>query len=380
MDFEPSERQTHIQERAKTFVRECVLPEAEAWEKDCEIPERFLERMARQGFLGLVVPPEYGGGGIGPVGLVLALAEISDASPTLGFVMSINNQFCDAVHRFATEDQRQRVLPDHVAGGQIGSIALTEAEAGSNATAVQTSAKRTEGGYLLNGEKLYVSNGGYKGRVVVCARTSTDRRKGLTFFLVDKEAEGSRRKLMEQTIGLRPANMTVHTFEDCFVPEQDRLGEEGSGFDFIQLAIGNGRLGIAAQCVGISRAALRLALKHAKSRKQFGGPLTELQAIQFYLADMATSVDAAELMTLRAAWLKENGKPYDTEAAMAKLYASEAAGKVTDTALQIFGGKGYFDAAPAARLYADARGARLFEGTSEIMKVLIARGVLGEFK
>ena len=250
-------------------------------------------------------------------------------------------------------------------------------------TAIETSATKARGGYVLNGEKVFVSNGAYEGVALVCARTSEDRRGGrggLTFFMVDKRAEGARYELMPQTLGLRAANMTVHRFEECFVRAEDRLGEEGSGFDLIQTAIGNGRLGIAGQCVGIARAALALALQHAKTREQFGGPLANLQAVQFSLADMATAIDAAELMALRAAWLKARDRSWGTEAAMAKLLASEAAGRVTDAALQIHGGIGYFAASRIARLYADARGARLFEGTTEIMKLLIARDVIGELK
>ncbi|MDP6484166.1 MAG: acyl-CoA dehydrogenase family protein [Nitrospinota bacterium] len=380
MDFQPDETQSRIRDLAKVFVRECVTPEAETWEREEHIPENFLKRMAQQGFLGMVVPADYGGSGIDPVGWVLALAEVAAASPTLGLVMSINNQFCAAIQSAADDEQKRRILPDHVAGGKIGSIALTETRAGSNVTAIETSAKRTNGGYVLNGEKIFVSNGAYEGVALVCARTSEDRRGGLTFFMVDKRAEGARHELMPQTLGLRAANMTVHRFEDCFVRAEDRLGDEGAGFDLIQTAIGNGRIGIAAQCVGIARAALDLAIQHAQTREQFGGPLADLQAVQFSLADMATAIDAAELTALRAAWLKARDRSWGTEAAMAKLLASEAAGRVTDAALQIHGGGGYFADSRIARLYADARGARLFEGTTEIMRLLIARDVIGDLK
>ncbi|MFQ5916087.1 MAG: acyl-CoA dehydrogenase family protein [Nitrospinota bacterium] len=380
MDFQPDDTQLHIRELAQGFVKECVASEAKAWERDGKIPEEFLTRMARQGFLGMVAPPQFGGSGIDPVGFVLASMEIAAASSVLGLVMSINNQVCDTVNRAASEEQKQRLLPELVAGGQIGSIALSETQAGSNVTAIQTSARKVEGGYVLNGKKVYVSNGAFKGIALVCARTSQERRRGLTFFMVDKDADGTKRQVMDATLGLRAASMTVHSFKDCFVREEDRLGEEGSGFDIIQTVMGMGRLGVAAQCVGIARAAFDLALRHAKSREQFGGPLAELQAVQFSLADMATAIDAAELMTLRAAWVKAQEKPYATEAAMAKLLASEAAGRVTDAALQIHGGAGYFDAAPIARLYADARGTRIYEGTSEIMKILIARDIIGALK
>ena len=380
MDFQPDEAQSHIHELAKTFVKECVAPEAGAWERGEKIPDEFLTRMARQGFLGMVAPPQYGGSGIDPVGFVLALMEIAASSSVLGFLMSINNQVCDTINRVGTDEQKQRILPDLVAGGRIGSVALSEPQAGSNVTAIQASAKKAKGGYVLNGEKVYVSAGAYKGIALVCARTSEDRRKGLTFFMVDKEAEGAKQELMEATLGLRASGITVHRFSDCFVREEDRLGEEGSGFDFIQRVLGMGRLGVAAQCVGIARAAFDLALQHAKTREQFGGPLSKLQAVQFSLADMAMEIDAAELMTLRAAWVKAQEEPYATEAAMAKLLASEAAGKVTDAALQIHGGAGYFEASPIARLYADARGTRIFEGTSEIMRLLIARDLIGQLK
>ena len=380
MDFQPDETQSRIRDLAKVFVKECVTPEAETWDREERIPEDFLTRMAQQGFLGMVAPAECGGSGIDSVGWVLAVAEVAAASPALGFVMSINNQFCDTIQSAADDEQKQRILPDHVAGGKIGSIALTETRAGSNVTAIETSATKARGGYVLNGEKVFVSNGAYEGVALVCARTSEDRRGGLTFFMVDKRAEGVRHELMPRTLGLRAANMTVHRFEDCFVRAEDRLGEEGAGFDLIQTAVGIGRLGIAGQCVGIARAALALALQHAKTREQFGGPLASLQAVQFSLADMATAIDAAELMTLRAAWLKARNRSWGTEAAMAKLLASEAAGRVTDGALQIHGGIGYFEASRIARLYVDARGARLLEGTTEIMKLLIARDVIGELK
>ncbi|MFQ5692707.1 MAG: acyl-CoA dehydrogenase family protein, partial [Nitrospinota bacterium] len=217
MDFQPNETQSRILELSRTFVRECVEPEARAWDRDAEIPEAFLERMARQGFLGMVIPPEFGGSGIDPVGYVLALMEIAAASPALGLVMSINNQVGDTILRVATQAQKERVLPDLVSGGCFGSIALTEPQAGSNVTAIQTSAKKVDGGYVLNGKKVYVSNGAYRGIALVCARTSDDRRRGLTFFLVDKDAEGARREPMERTLGLRATSMTVHHFTDCFV-------------------------------------------------------------------------------------------------------------------------------------------------------------------
>lgn len=386
MDFQPDETQSHIRELARIFARECVAPEAGAWDRDDRIPDDFLLRMARQGFLGMTAPPQFGGSAVDPVGFVLALSEVSAASPALGLVMSVHNQVCDAVGRFGTEDQRRRFLPDLAAGGRIGSIALSEPRAGSGEAAVEASAERVDGGYVLNGRKMHVPNGAYPGVALVCARVSPGgpggggRRAGLTFFLVDKGAEGTRREAAQRTLGLRAAGVAVHRFADCFIREEDRLGEEGSGLRVIEEAAGMGRLGIAAQCVGIARAAFDLALRHAQAPDPLGGPLANLQAVQFSLADMATAIDAAELLTLRAAWRKARGEPCGTEAAMAKLLASEAAGEVTDAALQLHGGGGYLESSPVARLYADARGTRICEGTSEVLRLLIARELIGALK
>lgn len=378
MDFHPNGTQSHVHALARAFVDDCIESEAGKWERAGAIPKGFLKRMAQQGFLGIVAPSEYGGSEIDTVGLVLALIEISAASPALGFVMSINNQFIATLVQLASKEQKDRILPEHVAGGHIGSIVLTEAEVGSNATAVRTIAKKIDGGYLLNGTKIYVSNGEYPGTMLVCARTSKERRQGLSVFLIDKTRDELKKERMDPTLEFRALSMTVNHFEDFFVPEEDRLGEEGSGFDIIQVAMGNGRIGIAGQCVGIARAALNLALDHTKQRKQIGGPFSDLQTIQFSLADMDTWADASELMVLRAAWLKAEGKNWATESAMAKMYASEMAGRVTDAALQIHGGVGYFDFSSIVRFGADARDARIFEGTNEVMKLLIARSVLGE--
>jgi alkylation response protein AidB-like acyl-CoA dehydrogenase len=360
---------------ARVFVEKCVATEAPAWDRDAGIPSDFLLRMAQQGFLGMIAPSQYGGSAVEPVAYALALMEIAAASPSLALVMSISNVFCDTIHQLATEEQKQRMLPDHVAGGHIPSIAITEPQAGSNASAIETSAKRVEAGYVLNGTKIYVTNGKNQGRVMVFARTSDDRRTGLTCFLVDKGTKGASHEVMETTLGLRAVNMTEMRFADCFVAEEDLLGEEGSGFEVIQQVLGIGRVGIGSQCVGIARGAYRLALQHVKTREQFGGPLAKLQAVQISLADMATEIDAAELLTLRAAALRAEGKPHDAESAMAKLFASEMACRVTDKALQLHGGAGYFESSPLARFYADARATRIYEGTSEIMRVLIARAL-----
>ncbi len=378
LDFNPNATQLHIHELARAFVVDCVEFEAEKWERSGTIPKAFLKRMAQLGFLGIVAPPEYGGSEIDPVGFVLALIEISAVSPTLGFVMSTNNQFIDTLVQLASKQQKERILPDHVAGGHIASIALTEIEARSNARVIRTVAKKIDGGYLLNGTKIYVFNGEYPGTMLVCARTSKERRRGLSFFLIDKAKDEIKREQMDSTLGFRSVSMTVNNFKDLFVSEEDRLGEEGSGLDIIQLAMESGQIGIAGQCAGIARAGLNLALGHAKQRKQLGDPLLDLQGTQFSLTDMATWADASESMVLQAAWMKAIEKNWASEAAMAEMYASEMAGRITDAALQIHCGAGYVESSPITKFYSDAPSAGIFEGTNEVKKLLIARSIIGE--
>jgi len=379
MDLELSDEQRLIQAVAREFAEKEVRPVAAAIDRDARFPRETVRRMGELGLMGIAVPEAWGGSGGDTVGYVLALEEVARACASHAVIMSVNNSlYCDPVLRWGTEEQKARFLAPFAAGRQLGCFCLTEPEAGSDARNQSTLALRDGTGYRLRGRKVFVTNGREADAALVFAQT--DRalgHRGISAFLVDKGAPGFTVVKTEDKLGIRASDTAEFLFEDCPVPAGQRLGEEGQGFRIAMAALDGGRIGIAAQAVGIAQGAYELALAYARERKSFGVPIGQHQMVGWMLADMATAIEAARLLTWRAAWLKDAGAPYAVEASMAKLFASEVAMRVTTDAIQVHGGYGYITEYQVERYFRDAKITQIYEGTSQIQKLVIARRVLG---
>ncbi len=379
MDLELTEEQQMIRDLAREFAEKEVKPIASRLDQEGCFPHETVKRMGEMGFMGMTIPEAYGGSGAGAVAYVLALEEVARACASHAVVMSVNNSlYCDPVLKFGDEAQRQRFLVPFASGQKIGCFALTEPQAGSDATNQQTLAHRDGGHYVLNGRKAFVTNGREAAAALVfCQTDRTKGSHGISAFLVERGTPGFLVPRVEEKLGLHASDTAEFVFEDCRVPEANRLGEEGMGFKIAMSALEAGRIGIATQAVGIAAAAYAASVAYAKERKSFGVPIGEHQMVQWMLADMATQIDAARLLTWRAAVLKDDGKPFGYEAAMAKLFASETAMKVTTDAVQIHGGYGYIREYEVERYFRDAKITQIYEGTSQIQKLVIARHLLG---
>ncbi len=373
-----TESELLLQRTVRDFAGKTLAPRAAELDEREAFPwENFLG-LATLGILGIGVPEAYGGSGGGFRESSIATEEIARAcaatSVIYGAHLSLATQ---AILRFGDEAQHQRYLPLLVRGDQVGAFALSEANAGSDAASLATSAARTGRGYLLNGSKLFITNGDVAGLYVVFATHDPAlRSKGIDCFLVQRDRPGFTANRQQGKLGMRASSTAELVFQDCPVPAEDRLGDEGVGFGIAMQILESSRITIAAQCVGIAQACLEAGARYAKGRHAFGQPIANFQAIQWMLADTAVEVDAARLLARRAAILKDLGQPHGTEAAMAKLFASEAANRAADRALQIHGGSGYFRGAPVERYYRDARVTEIYEGTSEVQRLIIARAVL----
>ena len=378
MDFELSEEQLLVKQTALTFVEKEVKPVAGRMDREAAYPTELVRRLGEIGFLGICVPQVFGGSEMDLVSYVVAMEEISKAWASLSVIMSVHNSLvCAPLLRFGTSAQKERYLPSMVSGEKLGCYALTEPGAGSDAGAIQTRATRSGSDYVLNGQKIFTTSGSRADLAIVYAVTdATQDKKGISAFLVEKNTPGFIVGKLEDKLGLRSSDTASLIFEDCRVPQTNRLGEEGEGFRIALATLDGGRIGIAAQALGIAQGCLDESLAYAKERHQFGQPIANFQAIQWMLADMGTEVDAARLMTYRAAWLAQQGKTVTQEAAMAKVFASEAANRIAYKAIQIFGGYGYTKEFPVERLFRDARITTLYEGTSEIQRLVIARALL----
>jgi butyryl-CoA dehydrogenase len=378
MDFELTEEQLLVKETAAAFVAREVKPVASAMDREGGYPAALVRRLGELGFLGMLVPQAYGGSGMDLVSYVVAMEEISRAWASLSVVMSVHNSLvCTPLLRFGSPAQKEKFLPPLARGEKLGCYALTEPSAGSDAGAIQTRAARSGDGYVLNGQKIFTTNGSHADFALVYAVTDPAKgKKGISAFLVDTRTPGFCVGKLEDKLGLRSSDTAALNFEDCRVPESNRLGAEGDGFRIALSTLDGGRIGIAAQALGIAQGCLDEALGYAKERRQFGQPIASFQAIQWMLADMATEIDAARLLAYRAAWLAEGATKFTREAAMAKLFASEAANRSAYKALQIFGGYGYTKEFPVERFFRDARITTLYEGTSEIQRLVIARALL----
>ncbi|MFO8056257.1 MAG: acyl-CoA dehydrogenase family protein [bacterium] len=373
MYFPTTEEQEMIRAMVEQFSRRQVAPQAEERDKTGEFPDELIKEMARLGLLGMMVPAEYGGSQVGAVAYVLALMEIAYACASTAVTMSVTNLSCEPLLNHGADEQKERLLTPLASGEMLGAFALTEPAAGSNLSEVRLKAEKKKDHYLLNGSKLFITNGSKAGIIIVLARTAEGGSKGLSAFAVEKGTPGLSVGRKLEKMGLRGSDTVEILLEDCRVPEENRIGKEGDGFKVIAQALDSGRIGIAAQATGMIRACLDMARNYASERRQFNKPLSGHQAIQWMIADMATDYEAAKLMTLSAASMKDQGREYTAEASMAKLFASEAANRAAYNALQVHGGYGFTTEFPVERIYRDARVTTIYEGTSEVQRMVIHR-------
>ena len=379
MRLELTAEQQMVQAMAREFAEHEVKPIAADLDREARFPHETVKRMGELGLLGIAVPEAWGGSGADAVSYAVALVEVAKACASHAVVMSVNNSlYCDPILKFGTDAQREEFLRPAAAGREIGCFALTEPEAGSDATNQNTLARRDGDGYVLNGRKLFVTSGRESSAALVfCQTDRAQRHHGISAFLVRKGTPGFQVVKTEDKLGLRASDTAEFLFTDCRVPVAWRLGEEGMGFKIAMTSLDGGRIGIAAQALGIAEGAYERARAYALERKAFGVPIGHHQMVQWMLADMATAIEAARLLTLRAAWLKDAGQPYGVAAAKAKLFASEMAMKVTVDAVQVHGGYGYIKEYEVERYLRDAKITQIYEGTSQIQKLVIARDVLG---
>jgi butyryl-CoA dehydrogenase len=380
MDIELTDEQKMVQAMAREFAEKEVRPIAETIDREARFPEQTVRRMGELGLMGVAVPEALGGSGGDTVAYVLAVEELARVCASHAVIMSVNNSlYGDPVLAFGTPEQRERFLVPFASGRKIGCFCLTEPEAGSDASNQSTLARREGDHYVLDGRKVFVTNGRSAGAALVFAQT--DRRlgrRGISAFVVEKDTPGFTVVKTEDKLGIRASDTAELLFEGCRVPATNRLGDEGQGFKIAMKALDSGRIGIAAQAVGIAVAAYEAALEYAKQRKSFGVPIGHHQMVQWMLADMATSIEAARQLTLYAAWHKDAGRPFTAPAAMAKLFAAEAAMRVATDAVQVHGGYGFIREYQVERHFRDAKITQIYEGTSQIQKLVIARHALAE--
>jgi len=378
MRIELSEEQRLIYHSVREFAAAELRPHASRWDREGKFPKEIVPKLAAQGLLGLVVPQQYGGAGLDMVGAMLAIEAISWGDGSIGLTVASHNSLCTGhILLFGNDDQKRRYLPRLAKGELLGAWCLTEPGAGSDAGRIQTRAERRGPGWLLNGSKVFVTQGSMGGVYVVMAVTNPRATpQGISAFIVDREAPGLRIGKKEDKLGVRASDTSEVVFEDCEVPGSALVGDLGTGYNQAMRVLERGRIGIGAMAVGIGRAALEDSITYASQRKAYGKPIAELQAIQFMLADGAMELDAAWLLVLRAAQLVDLGKPFGQEASMAKLFASEAASRVTNKAIQVHGGYGFIKDYAVERYYRDVKLCEIGEGTSEIQRRIIAKSLL----
>lgn len=380
MNFQLTEEQLMIQESAKDFAQNEIAPSAVQRDKTAEFPYEIVKKLGELGFMGMMVPPEFGGAGLDTISYVLAMIEISKADASVGVIMSVNNSLvCYGLEKYGSAYIKEKYLTPLAKGEKLGAFALSEPEAGSDATKQKTTADKDGDFYVLNGIKNWITNGTTADYVLVMATTNKELgHKGISTILVEKGTPGFDHGVKEDKLGIRSSDTCSLTFQNCKVPASNLVWEEGKGFNFAMNTLNGGRIGIAAQAIGIAEASLDAAVKYSKERKAFGQTISNFQAIQFMLADMSVRVDAAKLLTLKAAALKDAGKPYFKEAAAAKLYSSKIAVQNALDAIQIHGGYGYVREYLVERYLRDAKITEIYEGTSEIQRIVIARALLDQ--
>nr|WP_166918862.1 acyl-CoA dehydrogenase [Thermonema lapsum] len=378
MSFRLSEEHLEVQRAAREFAQRELLPGVIERDTHQIFPAEQIKKMGELGFMGMMVDPKYGGGGMDTISYVLAMEEISKIDASASVCMSVNNSLvCWGLEKYGTEEQKQKYLVPLAKGEKIGAFCLSEPEAGSDATSQRTTAEDKGDYYLLNGTKNWITNGSSASTYIVIAQTHPEKgHRGINALIVEKGMEGFTIGKKEDKMGIRGSDTHSLMFTDVKVPKENRIGEDGFGFKFAMETLNGGRIGIAAQALGIAAGAYELALQYSKERKAFGRPICELQAIQFKLAEMYAKIEAARLLVYKAAYLKDIGEDYALAAATAKLYASEVAMWVTTEAVQIHGGYGYVKEYHVERLMRDAKITQIYEGTSEIQKIVIARNIL----
>jgi alkylation response protein AidB-like acyl-CoA dehydrogenase len=378
MNFELTEEHKMIRDAARDFAQTELLPGVIERDENQTFPSEQIKKLGELGFLGMMVNPKYGGAGMDTISYVLAMEEISKIDASCSVVMSVNNSLvCWGLETFGNEEQKEKYLKPLASGKIIGAFCLSEPEAGSDATSQQTTAIDKGDHYLLNGTKNWITNGSSASVYLVIAQTDLEKgHKGINAFIVEKEMDGFAVGAKENKLGIRGSDTHSLMFTDVKVPKENRIGEDGFGFTFAMKTLSGGRIGIAAQALGIASGAFELALQYSKERKAFGKEISKHQAIAFKLADMATEIEAARLLCLKAAWLKDNGKNYDTLGAMAKVFASETAMKTSVEAVQVHGGYGFVKEYHVERLMRDAKITQIYEGTSEIQRIVISRSIL----
>jgi butyryl-CoA dehydrogenase len=378
METRLTEEQIQIREMCREFANKELIPNAKKWDEEHHFPADAVKKLAELGLLGIAVPTEWGGAGMDNVSYALAMEEISRGCASTGVTMSVNNSlYCDPVMKFGTDAQKEEFLKPYASGEKLGCFGLTEPHAGSDAAAQKTIAVKKGDKYIINGSKNWITNGPVADAMVLFTMTAPEKgNKGITAFVVSTNTPGFIRAKPDQKLGICASPSSSIFFEEMEVPAANLLGKEGEGFKVAMSTLDGGRIGIAAQALGIARAAFEEAVEYSKERKSFNKPISEHQAIQFMLADMATELDAARLLVLRAAEMKDQGARHSKESAMAKLYASEMSHRVTHKAIQIYGGYGYSKEYNVERHYRDARITELYEGTSEIQRIVIAANVL----
>lgn len=378
MNFELTEEQLAVRDAARDFAQNVLKPGVIERDNEQRFPTEEIKQLAELGFLGMMVDPKYGGGGMDTVSYVLAMEEISKVDASASVVMSVNNSLvCWGLETFGTEEQKEKYLKPLATGEIIGGFCLSEPEAGSDATSQKTTAEDKGDHYLLNGTKNWITNGGTASVFLVIAQTDVDAgHRGINALIVEKDMEGFVVGAKEDKLGIRGSDTHTLLFNDVKVPKENRIGDDGFGFKFAMKTLSGGRIGIASQALGIASGAYELALAYSKERKAFGKEICKHQAIQFKLADMATEIEAARLLCLKAAWLKDQHENYDLAGSMAKLYASKVAMEQTVEAVQIHGGYGFVKEYHVERLMRDAKITQIYEGTSEVQKIVISRSLL----
>ena len=378
MNLDLTEEQQLLQRSVREFAEAEVKPHAKEIDETGRFPLETFRKAAELGLTGVAVPENYGGAGMDHVSYAIMIEEISRVCASTGVILSVQNSlYCDPILRFGTEEQKQKFLVPYARGEKIGCYALTEPQAGSNAAALTTKAVRKGDTYVINGTKAWITNGGAADAALVYVNTQPEKgEKGITALVVEKGTRGFSVGKEEKKLGINATACTELSFADCEVPVGNRIGNEGEGYKVALSTLDGGRIGIAAQATGIAQGAFEAALSYAQQRQAFGHPISDFQAIQFMLADMATELDAARLLARRAAWKQDSGARFTMEASIAKLFASEMSTRVAHKAIQIHGGYGYSREYPAERAYRDSRITEIYEGTSEIQRLVIAAWVL----
>ncbi len=379
MDFELDDDHRMLQQEIRSFAEKEVAPGAAERDQEARIPDELRAKLAEMGVFGICVPTEYGGAGMDCLASSVVVEEISRACAGTGVLISAHNSLCvDPIMMFASEEQKQKYLPKLASGEWIGCLALTEPGAGSDVGSAKCKAELKDNGWHLDGSKIFITNGGDAGVVVVLTLSDPEAKKSrrLSNLIVERDTPGLTLGKLEKKLGIRCSSTAEYVFEDCVVPEGNLLGQRGKGMAQALTTLDGGRIGIAAQALGIARACLEESTRYANTREQFGQPIGRFQAVQEKLADMAVGVAASRELVYRASWLKDTGGDYSYTGAMAKLFASEAASKCANHAVQIFGGSGYCQDYPVERYLRDAKITEIYEGTSEIQRLVIARGVM----